>query len=373
MAADEGLSLKSSSTRLCDYLPFSHGGLGGLPIGLRLLQIYQIGVVFAVLIGAALVDPNHFSYDLSLVCGMLLAGATVVSVWLVQIRSASARVVVPIAIALNNGIMLVDLLRGGSFATLASHLGVALAALLVGAQVSCAVAAIVYLLFSSTAKAVLNSAYRRDDAPQGYTWDLPLKQRLRTWESWRDLLVYFFSFSFLGHWAEIAFCWLIRFGLVMGDYDPSNHMLWDQWLFPFSAEGIALIMIVLVLHPFSRFILHKTGGKVVPAVIVSFLANALVCTAIDFITGITANADYHLWDYRALPFNFMGQVCLQNSMVYSIAATLIVWVVYPLMDSAMRKLPRAVADGSFWFLAGVYGFCAALHFMRLGSSGLVFG
>ena len=373
MLRNEGGSSRDRKSRLRDYLPFSHGGLGDLPVGLRLLQIYQIGVVLAVLIGAALIDSNHFSYDLSLACGVLLAGATVVSVWLVQIRSASARVVVPAAIVLNNGLMLVDLLGAGSFASLTSHLGMVPAAMLVGAQVLCAVAAVAYLLFSAEAKSVLSSEYRRDDAPQGHTWDLPLKQRLRTWEFWRDLLVYFFTFSFLGHWAEIAFCWLIRFGLVMGDYDPANHMLWDQWLFPFSAEGIALVMIVLVLHPFSRFILRKMGGKVVPAVIVSFFANALVCTSIDFTTGITANADYHLWDYRALPFNFMGQVCLQNSMVYSVAATLIVWVVYPLMDSAMRKLPRAVADGAFWFLAGVYGFCAALHFMYLGSSGFVFG
>lgn len=355
------------------YLPFSRGGLSGLPLGLRLLQIYQIGVVLAVLAGAALIDPNHFTYDLSLVCGVCLTGATVVSVWMVQIRSKSARVVVPAAIIVNNVLMVVDLLGARSFDTLASHIGFAAAFALMAVQVVCAIAAVAYLLFSSRAKEVLSSEYRRDDAPRGNTWDLPLKKRLRTWEFWRDLFVYFFVFSFLGHWAEIAFCWLIRFGLVMGDYDPSNHMLWDQWLFPFSAEGIALVMIVLVLHPFSRFALRKTGGKVAPAVALSFLANALVCTSIDFITGITANADYHLWDYRALPFNFMGQVCLQNSMVYSIAATLIVWVVYPLMDTAVRKLPRAVADGAFWFLAGVYGFCAALHFMYIGSSGFVFG
>ena len=365
--------VKDGAAKLREYLPFSHGTLFGLPFGLRLLQIYQIGVVLAVLAGAALIDPNHFSYDLSLACGLLFAGATVVSVWLVQIRSRAARVVVPLAIVVNNALMLIDMLGMGSFDTLCAHLGFTPTVALLLLQVACAAASVAYLLFSHQAKEVLSCEYRRDDAPRGNTWELPLGQRLRTWEFWRDLLVYFFAFSFLGHWAEIAFCWLIRFGLVMGDYDPSNHMLWDQWLFPFSAEGIALVMIVLVLHPFSRYALRKTGGKLAPAVLLSFFANALVCTSIDFFTGITANADYHLWDYRALPFNFMGQVCLQNSMVYSVAATLIVWVVYPLMDTAMRKLPRAVADGAFWFLAGVYGFCAALHFMYIGSSGFVFG
>ncbi len=159
----------------------------------------------------------------------------------------------------------------------------------------------------------------------------------------------------------------------MGDYDPSNAMLWNQWLFPFSAEGIALVMIVVVLHPLSRWLLKKFNGHVAPALVASFFANALVCTSIDFTTGITANYDYHLWDYRSMPFNFMGQVCLQNSVVYSVAATLIVWVVYPLMDKGLRRAPKVVVDGAFWFLMGVYAFCAALHFMYFDPSGFVLG
>jgi uncharacterized membrane protein len=66
-----------------------------------------------------------------------------------------------------------------------------------------------------------------------------------------------------------------------------------------------------------------------------------------------------------MPFNFMGQVCLQNSMVYSIAATLIVWVVYPLMDRGLRRMPRSVTDGLFFGLVGFYAFEAALHFIAI--------
>ncbi|MBQ9042202.1 MAG: hypothetical protein IJ111_05235 [Eggerthellaceae bacterium] len=69
-----------------------------------------------------------------------------------------------------------------------------------------------------------------------------------------------------------------------------------------------------------------------------------------------------MWDYRALPFNFMGQVVLQNSMVYSVAATLIVWVFYPLLDTALRRMPRGAANALALGLLGMYLFLAALYF-----------
>ncbi|MBQ1449867.1 MAG: hypothetical protein IIZ12_02905, partial [Eggerthellaceae bacterium] len=131
----------------------------------------------------------------------------------------------------------------------------------------------------------------------------------------------------------------------------------------FTAEGAAVVAIVVFLHPASRWLLKKTGNRVLPAVLLSFLLTALVCTSIDFTTGMIANQDYSLWDYRALPFNFMGQVCLQNSMVYSIAATLIVWGVYPLTDKLLRRSPRGVVNAIAFGLLGMYLFLAMLYFV----------
>ena len=356
------------------YLPFGHKDLPRLPRGVRLVQLYFICMLLACLAVAGYLNPNGFDYDLSMVLGLYVCGASAMCAWIIQIRSRRARPVCASAMIIINILLIWDFFGNGAIAAFAGIVGDVPARVIFWLQVVWAIVSITYLYGSLPARATLSFDYDYAEVAGGHTWELPLGKRLRTWEFWRDLLIYFFAFSFLGHWAEICFCWLIRFGLVMGDYDPSNTMLWNQWLFPFSAEGIALVMIVLVLHPFSRWILKKCGGRTVPAVIISFFANALVCTGIDFTTGITANYDYHLWDYRALPFNFMGQVCLQNSMVYSLAATLIVWVVYPLMDKGIRKLPKIAVDAAFWFLAGVYGFCAMLHFMYFDQfTGFIFG
>ena len=207
----------------------------------------------------------------------------------------------------------------------------------------------------------------------GHSFDEPLRQRVRTWPFWRDLGIYFIVFSFAGHWAEMLFCYNIHLGVFMGDVDFSEVMLWHQWLFPYFAEGVAVALIVVLLTPVKEWLLKKFGGRILPAVLVSIVVTAAVCTTVDFTCGMICNQNYEVWDYRAIPFNFMGQVCLQNSTVYTVAALLILWVFYPLMDRGLRRMPRSLANGLFFALVGVYAFSALLHFMYVGDAGLVVG
>ena len=58
---------------------------------------------------------------------------------------------------------------------------------------------------------------------------------------------------------------------------------------------------------------------------------------------------------------------MQNSMTYSIAATLIVWVFYPLMDTALRRMPRGVANAIAFGLLGMYLFLALLYFFDIAA------
>jgi uncharacterized membrane protein len=196
---------------------------------------------------------------------------------------------------------------------------------------------------------------------------------VRTWVFWRDLGILFILFSFMGHWAEMLFCFNIHLGVFMGDVDFSEVMLWHQWLFPYFAEGVAVVLIAVLLTPVKEWLLKKFGGRILPAVLVSIVVTAVVCTTIDFTCGMICNQNYEVWDYRELPFNFMGQVCLQNSTVYTVAASLILWIFYPLMDRGLRRMPRAASDALFFALLGIYAFSALLHFMYVSDAGLIVG
>ena len=41
-----------------------------------------------------------------------------------------------------------------------------------------------------------------------------------------------------------------------------------------------------------------------------------ICTAGELLTGLALNRDYTIWDYRQLPFNFRGQICLPFTLLW---------------------------------------------------------
>ena len=46
------------------------------------------------------------------------------------------------------------------------------------------------------------------------------------------------------------------------------------------------------------------------------LAGSGIITAVELLTGLLVNRDYSVWDYRGVPLNFMGQICLMYSLLW---------------------------------------------------------
>ena len=46
------------------------------------------------------------------------------------------------------------------------------------------------------------------------------------------------------------------------------------------------------------------------------LAGAAAITGVELGTGLLVNRDYHVWDYRSVPINFKGQICLPFSLLW---------------------------------------------------------
>ena len=180
------------------------------------------------------------------------------------------------------------------------------------------------------------------------------------WPFYRNLIMYFVVFSVLGHWMEAAMCQLIRLKLVEGEYDPTNTMLWRDWLYPFPMEGMAVVIIAVALYPLFKWLQKKFENRVIPYVL-SFLANALTCSIIEFTMGLLINADYSLWDYRENFGNIMGQVCLQNAVAFGVAASIIAWFVYPLMERWIARLRPEIVNIAFVVIAVFGGILWSLY------------
>lgn len=46
------------------------------------------------------------------------------------------------------------------------------------------------------------------------------------------------------------------------------------------------------------------------------IAGAGIITAVELAAGMLCNREYRVWDYRHVPFNFMGQICLPYSLLW---------------------------------------------------------
>ena len=46
------------------------------------------------------------------------------------------------------------------------------------------------------------------------------------------------------------------------------------------------------------------------------LAGAGVITTVELLAGFMANKGYQVWDYRHLPLNYRGQICLPYSLLW---------------------------------------------------------
>ena len=208
---------------------------------------------------------------------------------------------------------------------------------------------IFYFIFSKRVKATLVNYFSKHDGD--YEKDDFVIDR-HGWPFYRNLIMYFILFSVIGHWMEMGMCQFIIMGLVQGEYDASNTLLWRDWLYPFPMEGAAVVIIALVLYPFYLWLKKKfTGKKRWLAYVISFFAGALLCTLIEFSMGLIVNADLQLWDYRDNFCNIMGQVCLQNTTAFGVVAAIITWWVYPLMERWIARVPRDIMNIVFVVVA----------------------
>lgn len=221
---------------------------------------------------------------------------------------------------------------------------------------------IIYFLTSRRVKAVLTQPFSLENKQEQLTQESNY-YRPKTWAFWRNLIIYFCVFSVVGHWMEAGYCTLIRFGILPGIYDP-NSQIWKDWLYPFLVYGFGAAACILLLYPLKNLLQKKLSGRILP-LILSFIANAIVCTLIELIMGLMLNqplpdGSLPLWDYRDMFCNFMGQVCLQNGIAFGVVATLMTWVIYPALESLLAKVSKDVMNGAF--VAVVIGFCILFFF-----------
>ena len=296
---------------------------------LRVVEVYFIIHIALTLLGLILTSRDTIVYSSSTIADWIMVVLESVALYFIVNRF---KVGIPFAVGMSVVGFVLNIIE--AFATGETSLFSAIM------RSSFYILPILYFSRSKRVRAVLVNDLSHD---KGALDDDDFVIDRRGWPFYRNLIIYFFVFSVLGHWMEATFCQLIRLGLVEGDFDPSNTMLWRDWFYPFPMHGSAVVLIALILYPIFTWLKKKYSSKLAPYVI-SYLINTLTCTSIEFIGGLLFNADHQNWDYSNLPFNFMGQVCLQNALLFGVASSIIAWWVYPLLERMIARVRPSVMN-----------------------------
>ena len=62
-----------------------------------------------------------------------------------------------------------------------------------------------------------------------------------------------------------------------------------------------------------------------------------IITTVELLAGLLVNRDYTVWDYRGLPANYYGQVCLSFSLLW-IPVSFGAMALYSLMDAGLSRI-----------------------------------
>ena len=68
---------------------------------------------------------------------------------------------------------------------------------------------------------------------------------------------------------------------------------------------------------------------------VRLVLGPVVITAVELATGLLVNRDYTVWDYRAIPGNFLGQICPAFTLLW-LPLSVIAMEIYPRLDRLLE-------------------------------------
>ena len=98
--------------------------------------------------------------------------------------------------------------------------------------------------------------------------------------------------------------------------------------FLFTVGGGTYVALELLYRGRSHWTMFMLGGGCFLAIgrlgrkcpqlppAVRAVIGSLICTAGELATGLLFNRSFKIWDYRDLPLNFRGQICLPFSLLW---------------------------------------------------------
>lgn len=134
------------------------------------------------------------------------------------------------------------------------------------------------------------------------------------------LLLYFFTYGFLGWCTEVAYATTKERRFV-------NRGFLNGPICPIYGVGVSVVI---------HFLSPLSGNM-----IFLYVASTILVTVLEGLTGYFMDKIFHhkWWDYSNQPLNIGGYVCLLFSLVWGVACVVIVKGIHPVIHKALSLIP----------------------------------
>lgn len=139
----------------------------------------------------------------------------------------------------------------------------------------------------------------------------------------KEVFSYFIVYSFLGWCTEVCYAYwkeneFVNRGFLAGPYCP--------------VYGFGVLLVLLLLRPVSNNI------------ILLFFSAVFVTSVLEYITGYLLESIFHAkwWDYSNVPYNLSGYICLSFSIIWGIAALIVVLFIHPFIEGFIHSIPSSI-------------------------------
>ena len=118
-----------------------------------------------------------------------------------------------------------------------------------------------------------------------------------------------------------------------------------EYLIVFLTGGAAYNILEYLWRGYSHWTMTIDGGLCLVGIVaictrtnLSFiykvLASAMLITAVEFVSGIIINRIFQLnvWDYSAMPYNILGQICLGYTLLWTAPCVPLVAIITPIAN-----------------------------------------
>ena len=167
-----------------------------------------------------------------------------------------------------------------------------------------------------------------------------------------NLLLMFFIFSFVG------WCWEVSLHLVNDGVFVNRGTMYGPWL-PIYGTGGVLTLILL--------------KKVRNNPPLTFVLTMLICGIVEYSSSwyLEKTNGMRWWDYSGYLLNLNGRICLEGLLVFAIGGTLFIYIIAPINDAILNKIPAKWRTAALVVLLTLFGMDSAYsHFVPNSGKGI---